>query len=184
MAYFPIFAPYEGDEPYKPEHPMSKVVFEKRYSERRTHGYKIRHWKRDFLLLDSFDAAVHPTTWRKATVYAVGQYVFPTTPNGYVYLCAVAGTSHATTEPTWSETSETEQADNTVTWVCFENDQIQAVMDFVDARHGGVEKFKVWMSPVQAWVEVTLPEEGFDFIPVESGYYGAIKCTIPFKEEY
>ena len=43
-------------------------------------------------ILDSFSRF---TTWTAATTYAVGDRVVPTTPNGRVYECRVAGTSGA-----------------------------------------------------------------------------------------
>ena len=46
--------------------------------------------------------------WVAATAYVAGDYVRPTTLakfTGYVYKCTTAGTSHASTEPTWPTTS-------------------------------------------------------------------------------
>ena len=39
--------------------------------------------------------------WATATAYTVGNMIEPTTPNTYVYRCTTAGTSHASTEPTF-----------------------------------------------------------------------------------
>lgn len=39
-------------------------------------------------------------TWEPNTTYAVGDMIVPTTPNGRVYQCIIAGTSTAT-EPAW-----------------------------------------------------------------------------------
>lgn len=39
-------------------------------------------------------------TWTASTAYSVGDRVVPTTPNGRVYECVIAGTS-AATEPGW-----------------------------------------------------------------------------------
>ena len=51
-----------------------------------------------------------------AHAFANGDVVIPTTPNGYQYICTVAGTSHATTEPIWpTEIGET-VTDGGVTW--------------------------------------------------------------------
>jgi hypothetical protein len=46
-------------------------------------------------ILDSFSRF---TTWAVSTAYSVGDRVVPTTPNGRVYECRVAGTS-GTTQP-------------------------------------------------------------------------------------
>lgn len=37
-------------------------------------------------------------------MYAVGESIQPTTPNGRRYMCSTAGTSHASVEPTWPTT--------------------------------------------------------------------------------
>lgn len=58
--------------------------------------------------------------WATATVYAAGQTVrqlaAPTAFNERIFVCVVAGTSHATTEPTWTVTRGAKTTDNTVTW--------------------------------------------------------------------
>jgi len=55
--------------------------------------------------------------WAVATVYALGTTREPSTPNGFVYEVTTAGTSHATTEPTWPTTGIGSTVnDGTVTW--------------------------------------------------------------------
>jgi len=61
---------------------------------------------------------VTAAAWVINTVYALGDYVLPTTPNGYRYECTTAGTSHAANEPTWPTTIGTTVADNTAVWTC------------------------------------------------------------------
>lgn len=56
------------------------------------------------------------TAWATGTAYVVGNVRRKTTDNGHVYICVVAGTSHATTEPTWPTTPGATVTDNTVTW--------------------------------------------------------------------
>ncbi len=55
------------------------------------------------------------TTWAASTAYKVGDIVRPTTGNGYVYRCFVAGTTGAS-EPTWSTTKGDNVADGTAEW--------------------------------------------------------------------
>lgn len=55
--------------------------------------------------------------WAATTAYQVGDVVRPTTGNGHVFRCTVAGTSGGT-EPTWVVTGLRETADGgTVKWV-------------------------------------------------------------------
>lgn len=61
---------------------------------------------------------VTTTTWAASTVKSVGDYVLPTTSNGYVYKCTVAGTTGAT-QPTWPTTLSSTVVDGTVTWQLF-----------------------------------------------------------------
>jgi len=63
---------------------------------------------------------LYPETWTQNTVYAIGDFVKATSYNDHTYLCTVAGTSHATTQPTWSTTNGATQTDGTVTWKVFD----------------------------------------------------------------
>jgi len=63
---------------------------------------------------------LYPETWVANTAYTVGDFVKATTYNNHTYLCTVAGTSHASTEPTWSTTNGATQTDGTVTWKVFD----------------------------------------------------------------
>jgi len=56
------------------------------------------------------------TAWAANTAYVVDDIRVPTTANGYQYRCSVAGTSHATTEPTWPATLGATVVDQGVTW--------------------------------------------------------------------
>jgi hypothetical protein len=54
--------------------------------------------------------------WAGSTAYAVGDIVRPTTGNGHLYRCIVAGTT-ASSEPTWTTVSgQVVAADGSVTW--------------------------------------------------------------------
>ena len=56
------------------------------------------------------------TAWEANTAYSLRNVVIPTTANNYVYICTSAGTSHATTEPTWPTGIGDTVADGTVAW--------------------------------------------------------------------
>lgn len=57
------------------------------------------------------------TAWAVGTAYVVGDVRRATSGNETLYFhCTTAGTSHATTEPTWSTTVGGTTTDNTVTW--------------------------------------------------------------------
>lgn len=55
--------------------------------------------------------------WVKETAYSLGNYVWPTTFNGYRYQCTTAGTS-GSSEPTWPTTIGETVADGTAIWTC------------------------------------------------------------------
>lgn len=57
-----------------------------------------------------------PPKWTVNTAFGLGQQVVPTVLNGWVYECVAAGTSHASTQPTWPTTSGAVVTDGTVTW--------------------------------------------------------------------
>lgn len=69
-----------------------------------------------------------PPFWKVATAYtvrppfdaALGSVVKPTVFNNRHYKCTVAGTSHATTEPTWPLRIGATVVDNTATWEAFQ----------------------------------------------------------------
>ena len=54
-------------------------------------------------------------TWTASTVYSVGDFVGPTTPNDRSFECTTGGTSGGS-EPTWNTTPDGTTTDNTTTW--------------------------------------------------------------------
>lgn len=58
--------------------------------------------------------------WTAAKSYVVGDRVRSTLDNGNIFVCTVAGTSHASTQPTWTTTEGATYTDNTVTWKQFQ----------------------------------------------------------------
>lgn len=70
---------------------------------------------------NSFDGVyktLKGTAWAASTAYALDAVVVPTVPNGFTYICTTAGTSNATTEPTWPVTLDATVADASVVWTC------------------------------------------------------------------
>lgn len=65
---------------------------------------------------------VSRTAWATGTVYSKDDIRIPTSGNGYQYRCSVAGTSHATTEPTWPTDLGVTVVDEGVTWEMDGND--------------------------------------------------------------
>ncbi len=63
---------------------------------------------------------LYPETWVANTAYALGDIIKPTSDASHSYKCTTAGTSHATTEPTWGTTNGGTTADNTVVWTCYD----------------------------------------------------------------
>jgi len=66
-----------------------------------------------------------PETTARNTAYATGDVIKPTayatTYAGYSYKCTTAGTSHASTEPTWTTTNGATTTDGTAVFTCFSN---------------------------------------------------------------
>lgn len=79
-----------------------------------------------YLFMVNFPASaqkqiVRGITWTVNTAKSLGDYVIPVTPNGYIYECTDAGTTHTATEPTWPTTigaTVTDGAVDSVTWTC------------------------------------------------------------------
>lgn len=55
------------------------------------------------------------SAWTTAHAYSLNDLVVPTSANGHYYKATTAGTSHATTEPTWP-TNGTTVSDGTAVW--------------------------------------------------------------------
>jgi len=62
--------------------------------------------------------------WQASTAYSAGDYVVPTSANGHIYKCTSAGTSDSG-EPSWPTTDGNTVEDNTVTWQCVENGDLE-----------------------------------------------------------
>lgn len=73
---------------------------------------------RVYTITNGYDITVEvvAAAWVAGAVRAVGALVKPTVANGHYYRCTVAGTSHASTQPTWPTTGGT-VTDGTATWI-------------------------------------------------------------------
>ncbi len=69
---------------------------------------------------DQINLTLMSTVWAAGTAYTTDDWVTPSTPNGFMYKCVVAGTS-AGSEPTWGLVVDEDTTDNTVTWRGYEN---------------------------------------------------------------
>ena len=65
---------------------------------------------------DGFPSGAAGTTWAAGRAYGLNVIVVPTTANGFNYRATTAGTSHATTEPTWPTTIGDTVNDNGIVW--------------------------------------------------------------------
>ena len=78
-----------------------------------------RAWQADFAYVASeIVKPTLPSDWAANTAYSLNNRVKPTSQNGYWYVCSTAGTSHATTEPTWPTLDGETVTDGTVVWTC------------------------------------------------------------------
>jgi hypothetical protein len=183
--YFPFLSlRNEQSEQYSTEWPLIEVQFEKRYASRISLGYKIRTWEAKFRLYDTFN----PSMWQEDVDYEVGAFVTPPDLNGYVYMCVVPGISGGSSaesdEPIWPTTEGQTVEDGQVTWVCFNDNPITALQNFVTARQGRVVSFNVWFPMLAAWVNCVLPNDPLKFIPIKSGLYTYMDVDITFTEDY
>jgi hypothetical protein len=58
--------------------------------------------------------------WAPSTLFGYGNIVRPSTANGYLYRCAVAGTS-GSSAPSWPTVYDTNIVDGGATWACIGN---------------------------------------------------------------
>ena len=84
-----------------------------------------RAWQADFnYYANEIVKPTLPSDWVANTAYSLNNRVKPTKQNGYWYVCTTAGTSHATTEPTWPTLDDETVTDGTVVWTCRDSNYI------------------------------------------------------------
>ena len=86
--------------------------------------------------------------WVANTAYVLGNLVIPTSGNetGYQYRCTTAGTSHATTEPTWPTTPGVTVIDGTVVWTCIGGSTLPRHLEDLCAVGAGAYAAFEWAS--------------------------------------
>lgn len=94
-------------------------------------------------ILDSYSRF---STWTASTTYAVGDRIVPTTPNGRVYECRVAGTS-GTNQPDFIDYP----AVYAIGW-SVEDGTSDPVLLWVDQGPANVERYDVRTATRQAWL--------------------------------
>lgn len=74
------------------------------------------------------------TQWAGGTVYALNARIRPTSTKylSRTFKCSTAGTSHATTEPTWPTTSGATVSDGTVVWTEESDDYDRHILSALD----------------------------------------------------
>ena len=71
---------------------------------------------------DLTDVLAQPGTaadWLATTAYVLGDWVVPTTPNGFIYKCTTAGTSDGSEPSPWSVIVGGTESDATVVWTVY-----------------------------------------------------------------
>lgn len=86
--------------------------------------------------------------WVANTAYVLGNLVIPTSGHetGYQYKCTTAGTSHATTEPTWPTVSGRTVIDSTVVWTCIGGSTLPRYLEDLCAMGAGAYAAVEWAS--------------------------------------
>jgi len=127
------------------------------------------------------------SAWIASTVYAKGDIVAPTTPNGYLYRCTVGGTT-AASEPTWPTTFGNTVVDNGATWECWsyhtkthEITQQNGYTGPVTLQSGGVDGMTVTENETD-----TRSEAAADNVEItaNNGSFGPTKGAVLFNDTH
>ena len=105
---------------------------------------------------------------QNSTTYVVGQMVIPTTSNGYVYRCTVAGTS-GIAAPTWPTSNGHTVTDGTITWTTYARNDA-AMLARMEAAETEIQRLTgtrleptiIKMNPAEG-DEYDLEEDPFDY---------------------
>lgn len=152
----------------------------------------------------------HPV-WVASQAVVVGEKRRPTVDNGFIYICTVAGTTHASVEPTWPTTLTSTVTDGTVTWKALDTLKIHCgsfdtiasqrfnwyvgrtltekrpSLDYYRelARHGFLGLFVDTQGrvKVKSWVDNRTPSVTFSSSNILQGTLGEITLT-PLRRVY
>lgn len=110
------------------------------------------------------------------TAYGVGQKVVPAAGvNGFVYKCIIAGTTHASVEPTWPLVIGNTVTDGTVTWRC-ETDDSQVCNVYIAIPRTTMAALLPWgrgvysLEVVDTWNHTWVYVDGAAYLRTESTY--------------
>lgn len=112
-----------------------------------------------------------PTIWTANTVYALNTRVKPTSYKSRTYKCTTIGTSHATAQPTWPESSGATVTDGTVTWTEESDDYDRHILGALD----------LFSKSVPATLVVSVTGNGTSSYAVPTGWIDELS-TILFIE--
>jgi hypothetical protein len=175
-VYFPVLEPNEGER-YFPEYPLTENPMGKNYCQRISEGYKIERWKATF---EIFSTWLGVGVWVGGKSYSVGDIVSPTSPGSLIYQCVSPGTS-GSSEPSWETTAEALTIDGQVLWSGYDDNQITAIINFLDSRKGRVSPFYVYIPIISQWVWAKFASSSLPFTPLKSGLYKSINVEIEFE---
>jgi hypothetical protein len=140
----------------------------------------------------SFDPDKHKVwdadAWAASTAYTAGDTCKPTTENGYIYRCTVAGTSDAT-EPTWPDDPggvdawEDTVTDGGATWELWSYNTSE---DEITQENGYTGPVTLANQAVAEDETNNLSETTFDEVEITAsgGSYGPTDCAIIFDDTH
>jgi hypothetical protein len=97
----------------------------------------------------SWDTESVAAAWQANHAYVLDTVAKKVAGSDYLYVCTVAGTSHANTEPTWGTTLGGTTSDGGVTWTC-------EIKPSVAAKRAGKQLYAYACVPVSGVVPVIL----------------------------
>lgn len=110
-------------------------------------------------ILRNYDTSA--PVWKAGTAYVVGGMIRGTADTGHIFVCTTAGTSHASTEPTWTDTAGATYTDGTAAWKEFRTIPVDtATFDAASAQRAAwkVGRTLVDKKPSEEWYKQLLAQ--------------------------